>query len=89
MVRTKTLSSPARFITWRIFTERLRFVTSVMARRDRKKKRFVHDAGKEEKNKKIKTESGQVVSSKRKKKNLYPFIVFYCATLQTHQQVSV
>lgn len=42
-----------------------------MMKWDRKKKRFVCDTGKEEKNKKIKTESGQVVSGKRKKKNFY------------------
>lgn len=42
--------------------------------RDRKKKRFVRDNGKEDKKNKIKTESGQVVSVKRTKKNLYPFI---------------
>ncbi|XP_056603234.1 ATP-dependent RNA helicase DDX54 [Triplophysa dalaica] len=42
-----------------------------MMKWDRKKKRFVHDTGKEEKNKKVKTESGQVVSGKRKKKNFY------------------
>ncbi|XP_051522411.1 ATP-dependent RNA helicase DDX54-like [Myxocyprinus asiaticus] len=41
-----------------------------MMKWDRKRKRFVRDMGKEEKNKKIKTESGQVVSRK-KKKNFY------------------
>ncbi|XP_043093172.1 ATP-dependent RNA helicase DDX54 [Puntigrus tetrazona] len=34
---------------------------------DRKRKRFVRDTGKEDKNKKIRTESGQVVNSKKKK----------------------
>uniref|UniRef100_A0AAR2LIQ3 RNA helicase n=1 Tax=Pygocentrus nattereri TaxID=42514 RepID=A0AAR2LIQ3_PYGNA len=38
---------------------------------DRKRKRFVHDTGKEDKKNKIKTESGQVVSAKKKKKNFY------------------
>ncbi|KAK2911431.1 hypothetical protein Q8A67_003564 [Cirrhinus molitorella] len=38
---------------------------------DRKKKRFVRDTGKEDKNKKIKTESGQVVSGNKKKKSFY------------------
>ncbi|XP_076868105.1 ATP-dependent RNA helicase DDX54 [Brachyhypopomus gauderio] len=38
---------------------------------DRKKKRFVRDTGKEDKKNKIKTESGQVVSAKKKKKSFY------------------
>ncbi|RXN11079.1 ATP-dependent RNA helicase DDX54 [Labeo rohita] len=38
---------------------------------DRKRKRFVRDSGKEDKNKKIKTESGQVVSGNKKKKSFY------------------
>lgn len=38
---------------------------------DRKRKRFVRDTGKEEKNKKIRTESGQVVTSKKRKKSFY------------------
>lgn len=38
---------------------------------DRKRKRFVRDTGKEDKNKKIRTESGQVVSGKKKKKSFY------------------
>lgn len=42
--------------------------------RDRKRKRFIRDTGKEDKKNKIKTESGQVVSAKKSKKNLYPFI---------------
>ncbi|XP_038137953.1 ATP-dependent RNA helicase DDX54 [Cyprinodon tularosa] len=37
---------------------------------DRKRKRFVRESGKEEKNKKIRTESGQIVNSK-KRKNFY------------------
>ncbi len=43
-------------------------------RRDRKRKRFVQDTGKDDKSKKIRTESGQVVNSnsKKRKKNLYP-----------------
>uniref|UniRef100_A0A667YQG8 RNA helicase n=1 Tax=Myripristis murdjan TaxID=586833 RepID=A0A667YQG8_9TELE len=41
-----------------------------MLKWDRKRKRFVKDTGKEEPNKKIKTESGQVVSSKNKR-NFY------------------
>uniref|UniRef100_A0AAR2J4A0 RNA helicase n=1 Tax=Pygocentrus nattereri TaxID=42514 RepID=A0AAR2J4A0_PYGNA len=42
-----------------------------MMKWDRKRKRFVHDTGKEDKKNKIKTESGQVVSAKKKKKNFY------------------
>lgn len=42
--------------------------------RDRKRKRFVRDTGKEDKKNKIKTECGQVVSAKKSKKSLYPFI---------------
>ncbi|XP_016318444.1 ATP-dependent RNA helicase DDX54 [Sinocyclocheilus anshuiensis] len=38
---------------------------------DRKRKRFVRDMGKEDKNKKIRTESGQVVNSKKRKKSFY------------------
>uniref|UniRef100_A0A673LSZ4 RNA helicase n=1 Tax=Sinocyclocheilus rhinocerous TaxID=307959 RepID=A0A673LSZ4_9TELE len=38
---------------------------------DSKRKRFVRDMGKEDKNKKIKTESGQVISGKKKKKSFY------------------
>ncbi|XP_030624214.1 ATP-dependent RNA helicase DDX54 [Chanos chanos] len=38
---------------------------------DRKRKRFVRDTGKDDKKKKIKTESGQVVTGKKTKKNLY------------------
>ncbi|KAM4532368.1 ATP-dependent RNA helicase DDX54 [Fundulus diaphanus] len=37
---------------------------------DRKRKRFVRESGKEEQNKKIKTESGQIVNNK-KRKNFY------------------
>lgn len=37
---------------------------------DRKRKRFVRESGKEEQNKKIRTESGQIVNSK-KRKNFY------------------
>lgn len=42
-----------------------------MMRWDRKRKRFVHDTGKEDKKSKIKTESGQVVMAKKSKKNFY------------------
>ncbi|KAF7688576.1 ATP-dependent RNA helicase DDX54 [Silurus meridionalis] len=42
-----------------------------MMRWDRKRKRFVHDTGKDDKKNKIKTESGQVVSVKKSKKNFY------------------
>ncbi|GAA6105720.1 ATP-dependent RNA helicase DDX54 [Tachysurus ichikawai] len=42
-----------------------------MMRWDRKRKRFVHDTGKEDKKNKIKTESGQVVSAKKSKKSFY------------------
>ncbi|KAK7174080.1 hypothetical protein R3I93_003799 [Phoxinus phoxinus] len=38
---------------------------------DRKRKRFVHDTGNNDKHKKIKTESGTVVSGKKNKKNFY------------------
>uniref|UniRef100_A0A8C1Q0W3 ATP-dependent RNA helicase DDX54 n=1 Tax=Cyprinus carpio TaxID=7962 RepID=A0A8C1Q0W3_CYPCA len=38
---------------------------------DRKRKRFVQDTGKDDKNKKIRTESGQVVTSKKRKKSFY------------------
>ncbi|XP_060768263.1 ATP-dependent RNA helicase DDX54 [Neoarius graeffei] len=38
---------------------------------DRKRKRFIRDTGKEDKKNKIKTESGQVVSAKKSKKNFY------------------
>ncbi|XP_035245567.1 ATP-dependent RNA helicase DDX54 [Anguilla anguilla] len=38
-----------------------------MMKWDRKKKRFVRETGKEDKKKKVRTESGQVVSSKKKK----------------------
>lgn len=38
---------------------------------DRKRKRFVCDTGKEDKKNKIKTDSGQVISAKKKKKNFY------------------
>ncbi|XP_067293615.1 ATP-dependent RNA helicase DDX54 isoform X2 [Pseudorasbora parva] len=38
---------------------------------DRKRKRFVRDTGKEDKNKKIRTESGQVVRGKKKKRSFY------------------
>lgn len=38
---------------------------------DRKKKRFVRDTGKEDKTKKIRTESGQVVNIKKRKKSFY------------------
>uniref|UniRef100_A0A8C1PW78 RNA helicase n=1 Tax=Cyprinus carpio TaxID=7962 RepID=A0A8C1PW78_CYPCA len=37
---------------------------------DRKRKRFVQDTGKDDKNKKIRTESGQVVTSKKRKKTI-------------------
>lgn len=43
-----------------------------LTHRDRKRKRFVKESGKEEQNKKIRTESGQIVHNK-KRKNLYPF----------------
>ncbi|XP_053340730.1 ATP-dependent RNA helicase DDX54 [Clarias gariepinus] len=42
-----------------------------MMRWDRKRKRFVRDTGKEDKKNKIKTESGQVVSTKKSKKSFY------------------
>lgn len=42
-----------------------------MMKWDRKRKRFVRETGKEDKNKKVRTESGQIVTSKRKKKNFY------------------
>ncbi|XP_066515785.1 ATP-dependent RNA helicase DDX54 isoform X2 [Hoplias malabaricus] len=42
-----------------------------MMKWDRKKKRFVRDTGKEDKKNKIRTESGQVVNAKKKKKNFY------------------
>ncbi|KAG9281887.1 ATP-dependent RNA helicase DDX54 [Astyanax mexicanus] len=38
---------------------------------DRKRKRFICDTGKEDKKNKIKTDSGQVISAKKKKKNFY------------------
>lgn len=42
--------------------------------RDRKRKRFVRETGKEDqKKKKIKTDGGQVIANKQNKKNLYPF----------------
>uniref|UniRef100_A0A8C9TRU4 ATP-dependent RNA helicase DDX54 n=1 Tax=Scleropages formosus TaxID=113540 RepID=A0A8C9TRU4_SCLFO len=41
-----------------------------MMKWDRKRKRFVHETGKENK-KKVKTESGQVVNPSKKKKNFY------------------
>lgn len=40
--------------------------------RDRKRKRFVRETGKEDQKKKIKTDSGQVISNKKNRKNLYP-----------------
>lgn len=40
--------------------------------RDRKRKRFVRETGKEDQKKKIKTDSGQVISKKKNRKNLYP-----------------
>uniref|UniRef100_A0A672IZY0 RNA helicase n=1 Tax=Salarias fasciatus TaxID=181472 RepID=A0A672IZY0_SALFA len=43
-----------------------------MMKWDRKKKRFVRETGKEDQKKKIRTESGQVISAKSSKKNLYP-----------------
>ncbi|XP_072529562.1 ATP-dependent RNA helicase DDX54 [Salminus brasiliensis] len=42
-----------------------------MMKWDRKRKRFVCDTGKEDKKNKIKTDSGQVISAKKKKKNFY------------------
>uniref|UniRef100_A0A669D9A3 ATP-dependent RNA helicase DDX54 n=1 Tax=Oreochromis niloticus TaxID=8128 RepID=A0A669D9A3_ORENI len=43
-----------------------------MMKWDRKKKRFVRETGKEDQKKKIKTDSGQVISNKKNRKNLYP-----------------
>ncbi|TMS08531.1 ATP-dependent RNA helicase DDX54 [Larimichthys crocea] len=40
---------------------------------DRKRKRFVRETGKEDQKKKIRIDSGQVISNKKNKKNLYPF----------------
>lgn len=40
--------------------------------RDRKRKRFVRETGKDNQKKKIKTDGGQVISHKKNKKNLYP-----------------
>ncbi|XP_029941325.1 ATP-dependent RNA helicase DDX54 [Salarias fasciatus] len=42
-----------------------------MMKWDRKKKRFVRETGKEDQKKKIRTESGQVISAKSSKKNFY------------------
>ncbi|KAJ8260600.1 hypothetical protein COCON_G00163230 [Conger conger] len=42
-----------------------------MMKWDRKKKRFVRDTGKEDQKKRLRTESGQVVSGNKKKKNFY------------------
>lgn len=59
--------------------------------RDRKRKRFVRETGKEDqKKKKIKTDGGQVIANKTNRKNLYPFdelclfticIIYYCAVV--------
>lgn len=40
--------------------------------RDRKRKRFVRETGKDDQKKKIKTDGGQVIANKKNKKNLYP-----------------
>ncbi|XP_025764993.1 ATP-dependent RNA helicase DDX54-like [Oreochromis niloticus] len=42
-----------------------------MMKWDRKKKRFVRETGKEDQKKKIKTDSGQVISNKKNRKNFY------------------
>lgn len=52
--------------------------------RDRKRKRFVRDTGKEDQKKKIRIDGGQVISNKKNKKNLYPSnkmslcVLIYC-----------
>lgn len=54
--------------------------------RDRKKKRFVREVGKEDHKKKIKTDGGQVIANKKNRKNLYPLCVlirFYCSLTLT------
>lgn len=43
-----------------------------IANRDRKRKRFVRETGKEDQKKKIRTDGGQVISNKKNRKNLYP-----------------
>uniref|UniRef100_A0A3Q4GDS0 RNA helicase n=1 Tax=Neolamprologus brichardi TaxID=32507 RepID=A0A3Q4GDS0_NEOBR len=43
-----------------------------MMKWDRKRKRFVRETGKEDQKKTIKTDSGQVISKKKNRKNLYP-----------------
>lgn len=48
-------------------------VSLSIIRRDRKRKRFVRETGKEDQKKKIRIDSGQVISNKKNKKNLYPF----------------
>lgn len=40
--------------------------------RDRKRKRFVRESGKEDQKKKIRTDGGQVIKNKKNRKNLYP-----------------
>lgn len=40
--------------------------------RDRKRKRFVCDAGRDDQKKKLRLDSGQVIGNKKNKKNLYP-----------------
>uniref|UniRef100_A0AAX7V488 ATP-dependent RNA helicase DDX54 n=1 Tax=Astatotilapia calliptera TaxID=8154 RepID=A0AAX7V488_ASTCA len=42
-----------------------------MMKWDRKRKRFVRETGKEDQKKKIKTDSGQVISNKKNRKNFY------------------
>lgn len=53
--------------------------------RDRKRKRFVREIGKDDQKKKIKMDDGQVIANKKNKKNLYPsdelclsLSVFFC-----------
>lgn len=56
-----------------IFAIFCRWYVSVV-NRDRKRKRFVRETGKEDqKKRKIKIDDGQVIANKKNKKNLYPF----------------
>lgn len=52
--------------------------------RDRKRKRFVKETGKDDQKKKIRTDGGQIINNKKNRKNLYPsnkislYVLIYC-----------
>lgn len=65
--------SPLLFL-WHLLILPLHIIIRCLLCRDRKRKRFVRESGPENHKHKVHTDSGQVISNKKNKKNLYPNI---------------